>query len=109
MDNWTIDIARWAVMPLIEQMANIGSEVGRTRKWIEKGKLQLAESSFYRGLELIDATIKTGRNNMPSRSCLLLELCRARDLFSESFLDCNSDGLNYLDKYFGQFASALRK
>ena len=109
MENWTIDLDRWAAMPLLEQMANIGSEVGRTRKWLEKDKHQLAESAFYRGLELVDATIRFGRSNQASRSCLLMELCRARDLFSDSFLRNDSETLAYLEKYFGQFASAIRR
>ena len=62
MENWTIDIGRWAAMPLMEQMANIGSEVGR-----------------------------------------------AGDLFSDSFLQRDDDALAYLEKYFGQFASAIRR
>lgn len=109
MGNWTIDVERWAAMPLMEQMANIGSEVGRAGKWLGKDKLQLAESAFCRGLELIDATIRFGRGNMASRSCLLEELCRARDLFSDSFLKRDYDELAYLEKYFGQFASAIRR
>lgn len=109
MVNWTIDIDRWAAMPLMEQMANIGSEVGRARKWLVKDKPQLAEGAYYRGLELVDATIRSGRSNMASRSCLLMELCRARDLFSEAFLNYDLDSMCYLEKYFGQFASAIRR
>lgn len=109
MENWTIDVDRWAAMPLLEQMANIGSEVGRARKWLGKDKPQLAEGAFFRGLELIDATIRFGRYNMASRPCLLEELCRARDLFSDSFLMNDSETLAYLEKYFGQFASAIRR
>ncbi len=109
MENWTIDLNRWAAMPLMEQMANIGSEVGRTRKWLGKDKPQLAEGAFCRGLEMVDATIKSGRSNMASRSCLLMELCRARDLFSDSFLKRDYVSLGYLEKYFGQFASAIRR
>ncbi len=109
MKNWTIDVERWAAMPLMEQMANIGSEVGRTRKWLGKDKPQLAEGAFYRGLELVDATIRFGRCNMASRSCLLMELCRARDLFSEAYLNCDLDSMSYLEKFFGQFASAIRQ
>ena len=109
MENWTIDIDRWAAMPLMEQMANIGSEVGRARKWLGKDKPQLAEGAFFRGLELVDATIRFGRSNMASRPCLLRELCRARDLFSDSFLQRDDGTLAYLEKYFGQFASAIRR
>lgn len=109
MENWKIDVDRWAAMPLMEQMANIGSEVGRTRKWLVKDKLQFAEGAFCRGLELIDSTIRYGRSDMASRPCLLKELCRARDLFSDAFLNCDLDSMGYLEKYFGQFASAIRR
>ena len=109
MENWTIDIDRWGAMPLMEQMANIGSEVGRTRKWLGKDKPQLAESAVCRGLDLVDATIRFGRSNMASRACLLEELCRARELFSNSFIKRDFDTLAYLEKYFGQFASAIKR
>lgn len=105
----SIDAERWKSMSLMEQMANIGSEVGRTRKWVEKGKKQQAEGAFLRCLDLIDATIKYGRAGLPSRGCLLEELCRARDLFSSSYLESDIPSFVYLDKYFGQFAAAVRK
>ena len=44
----TLDQDRWCSMTFVEQMANIGSEVGRTGKWIMKGKPQLAMGAFYR-------------------------------------------------------------
>lgn len=47
----------------MDQMANIGSEVGRAGKWLAKGKSQLADGAFSRGLDLIDVTIKVGRRN----------------------------------------------
>lgn len=106
MNARSIDEERWASMPLIEQMANIGSEVGRAGKWLKKGNSQLSEGAFERALDLIDATIKTGRMNKDSRKSLLYELCRARELFAESFLTGDFDNLDYLDRYFGQFALA---
>lgn len=105
----TIDIERWSEMPLVEQMANIGSEVGRTRKWTEKGNALMAESAFLRALDLIDATIRTGRYGLDSRGALLKEICRARDLFTESYLSSDCQTLSYLDKYFGQYALAARR
>lgn len=109
MEPRTIDEDRWASLCLLEQMANIGSEVGRTRKWVEKGRMQTAEGAFSRALDLIDATIKVGRRNMVSRSCLLEELCRARELFAGAFLERDDGNLAFLEKYFGQFASAQRR
>lgn len=105
----TVNLERWSEMPLVEQMANIGSEVGRTRKWAEKGNSRMAESAFLRALDLIDATIRTSRHGLDSRGALLKEICRARDLFTESYLSSDYQSLSYLDKYFGQFALAVRR
>lgn len=105
----TINLERWSEMLLVEQMANIGSEVGRTGKWAEKGNHRMAESAFLRALDLIDATIRTGRYGLDSRGALLKEICRARDLFTESYLTSDFQTLSYLDKYFGQFAIAVRR
>ena len=104
-----IDLERWRALPLIEQMANIGSEVGRTRKWTEKGNQRMAESAFLRALDLIDATIQTGRYGLESRGAFLKEILRARDLFTESYISSDCQTLSYLDKYFGQFALAVRR
>jgi len=103
-----IDGQRWASMTLAEQMANIGSEVGRSGKWLAKNKPVQAESAFLRALDLIDLTIKYGRAGRPDRSCLLKELCRARDCYTESFLSGDADTLSFLDKYFGRFAAICR-
>ena len=104
-----IDLERWSKMTLNEQMANIGSEVGRTRTWTEKGNSRMAESAFLRALDLIDATLSTGRYGLDSRGALLKEICRARDLFTESYMASDCQTLSYLDKYFGQFALAVRR
>jgi len=100
--------ARWAAMPFMEQMANIGSEVGRTAKWATKGKVNLAESAYIRALDLFDLTIKYGRLNSPGRSAALTELCRSRDLFAQAVQDSDIDTLNWLDNYFLHFAAAER-
>lgn len=55
------DETRWASMSFMDQMANIGSEVGRTAKWISKGKQSMAEGAFIRALDLFDLTIKYAR------------------------------------------------
>ena len=33
MESGRLNDERWKSMPFVEQMANIGSEVGRTAKW----------------------------------------------------------------------------
>lgn len=105
-----LDEKRWASMSLIEQMANIGSEVGRTSKWLSKDREELAEGAFLRALDLFDLTLKVGRiSSQDARYPLLYELCRARDLFCHSYMAKDFDNLIWLDSYFGDFAAAQRK
>ena len=60
-------------MSLPEQMGNIGSEVGRTVKWMNKNN-ELFRSAAARALELMDLTITDPR----WRGRRLRELARAR-------------------------------
>lgn len=99
--------ARWASMTLIEQMANIGSETGRTYKWLSKSKPQMAMGAYIRALDLIDLTLKTGRRGTDGRGALLEELCRCRDIFTGSFLSSDLETLRWVERYFAQFAKAL--
>ena len=103
-----LDETRWASISLAEQMANIGSEVGRSMKWLVKDKSSLAEGAYLRALDLFDLTIKYGRLSSPGRGAFLKEICRARDLYNESFITKDIESLSYLDKYFAQFALICR-
>ena len=44
---------RWQTLPLVEQLANVGSDVARARRW-EKKDPELCEKAFGRALELLD-------------------------------------------------------
>jgi hypothetical protein len=93
---------RWFKMSLLEQMGNLGSEVGRASKWQDKD-----EKSFWsaveRALDLFDLIREDKR--WENR---LYEINRAR----ESFVDAVLGGEEYqsnlqdLEKYFMQFALA---
>lgn len=52
---------RWNKLSLMEQMANIGSEVERAIKWKEKNKIY-SKMAFYRALELLEMTIDDKKN-----------------------------------------------
>lgn len=103
------DIERWATMPFMLQMANIGSEVGRTSKWMLKGRKDMAESAFIRALDLMDLTIKCGRLGTPGRAPMLKELLRSRDMFADAFLSEDTATLSWLDSYYSAFARACRR
>lgn len=109
MERGIPDSDKWKRMSLREQMANIGSEVGRTNKWIKKDKSAMAESAFYRALDLIDITIKYGRLNSDNRDCMLKEMCRMREVFCQSYFEKDLETLDFLDKYFSHFATAQRR
>lgn len=52
---------RWFELPLVEQLANIGSEVERTISWRGRNAKN-SEKAFERGLELLDLTIADPRH-----------------------------------------------
>ena len=103
------DEEKWASLSFMEQMANIGSEVGRTAKWVAKEKPSMAEGAFIRALDRIDLTIKVGRKGQSNRYDMLRELCTCRGVFCDAYLKKETKELNGLDKYFGHFARAVRR
>jgi len=95
---------RWFSMPLVEQLANVGSEVGRMVRW--KGKdPQACEKAFTRALELLDLTITDPRWKGRRK-----ELTRVREFLCDAMLGGNAYGsdLGDLDRYFYHYAVAWR-
>ena len=109
MESGRLNDEKWKSMPFVEQMANIGSEVGRTAKWVQKSKPAMAEGAFVRALELIDLTLKFGRLDSPYRGDMLKEPCKVRELFCSAYEEADVSLLMWLDKYFGDFALAQRR
>lgn len=109
MENSRLNEERWKSLSFVEQMANIGSEVGRTAKWVQKAKPSMAEGAFVRALELIDLTLKYGRLDSPFRGTMLKELCKIREYFCNAYEMSDTEFLMWLDKYFGDFALAQRR
>lgn len=96
---------RWYLMSLMEQLGNIGSEVGRARIYSDKGDKERLQNAFDRGLELLDMTLNDSRWHGR-----LLEIGRARDVFCDAVLGGKEYGSNLadLEKYFMYFAIASR-
>ena len=95
---------RWHELTLAQQMANIGSEVHRTRMAREQGNEAREAAAFERTLELFDLTISDKRWRTGRR-----EIGRAREVF----VDANDQeeyqtSLSWLDEYFLQFAVFAR-
>jgi hypothetical protein len=92
-------------LSLAEQLANVGAEVGRMRRWRERDE-RIAAGAFERALELLDLTLAD-----PRWRGRLKEIARARELLC----DAASSGREYgttledLDRYFLAFATAARR
>jgi hypothetical protein len=94
----------WFRLSLCEQLGNVGSEVGRAKKWQYKNQ-RLFEGSFFRAIELLSLTIDDKRWQYS-----LKELCRAKEVLGDAFYGgklYNSD-FQSLEKYFYHFAVAAR-
>lgn len=95
---------RWFTFSLLQQLANIGSEVERTILWKEKGDLEYSKMALFRALELIDFTIAD-----PKNKGRLKEIVRSREALIDHFLYDN-DFLYSTDQewrnYFYQFTYA---
>ncbi len=72
---------KWFILPLVEQLANVGMDIYRTIKWKKKGNLEYSNAAFYRALELLDLTKKDPKNKKR-----LKELCRVREALIDHFV-----------------------
>jgi hypothetical protein len=96
---------RWFELSFVEQMANIGADVGRAISWRTKGNVTYSNHAVERALELIGLTILDEKNR--SR---LKELCRVRELLIDHFLLDNEyqSTEEGWEKYFHPFTWAAR-
>ena len=99
---------RWQTFPLVEQLANVGSEVERALSWADKGNPSLSEKALGRALELLGLTIED-----PRHLHRLKELTRLREALLDFFLGDNEFGSTPASwhGYFHAFgmAAALRR
>lgn len=97
MQHENLAAGRWTSFSFAEQMANIGSEVGRTIKWKNKENKEFSGRAFGRALELLELTI--------ADRCRLGELTRLWEVLVDYFVYDNefasSDAL--WQKYFYYF------
>jgi hypothetical protein len=106
MQHKDLDLDKWEKLTLVEQLANIGSEVERTIKWREKGNKDYSQQAFYRALELIDLTLQT-----PLAYHRLKEIARVREALVDFFVGDNiyKSTSESWKKYFFAFNYAARK
>jgi hypothetical protein len=98
---------RWTSLSLVEQLANVGSEVERAIKAQEAGLAQRRDAAVDRGLELFDLTAADNRWRGPRRR----EILRAREEFCALFWGETEQRRTAasLSRYFLHFAVAARR
>jgi hypothetical protein len=96
---------RWKARSLVEQMANIGSEVERAMKWKNRGNTEYFLLAFERALELVDLTVEDEKNRHRLR-----EVLRMREALADYFVAGNEYGSSDESwrRYFLTFAFAAR-
>jgi hypothetical protein len=97
---------RWFDLPLVEQLAHVGSEVERTMRWRHKGNSEYARRAFERALELLDLTIADVKHRSRLR-----ELTRLREVLADYFWFDNRYGStdDSWHRYFHAFAHAAAR
>lgn len=102
MNNHVFDEVAWSNQTIFWQLGNVGSEVGRALKGKQSGNESRMNSAFYRGMDLMNATIRArvSQNKSPR------ELLIVREQFAKSILTDYVD--ETLEKYFMDFAIAER-
>lgn len=97
---------RWHELTLMEQLANIGSEVGRATRAKSQDNEQRLAGALDRALELFDLTLADNRWRDGCR-----EITRAREIVCDFLVGDNEYGstAESLDRYFLPFAMAARR
>ena len=96
---------RWFEFSMIEQLANVGSEVHRAINWKNRENQDYSRQAFERALELFDLTLADPKNRLRLR-----EVARAREALVDYFAGDNIYGSTdeSWEKYFYSFNYAAR-
>jgi len=104
----TLASGRWFRFTLMEQLANVGTDVDRAARYKKQGYLEHSQQALFRALELIDFTVMDPKNKKR-----LKEILRARECLVDFFMYDNEYGTSYefWYNYFYQFnyAAAIQK
>lgn len=98
---------RWQTMTLVEQLGNIGSEVGRVLRAHARGDEESVHKSLDRALELFWFTAEDPKN----RGARLREVLRAREVVLDYLFGGNQyqSTATSIDAYFMDFGLAANR
>lgn len=100
-------VNKWSKLSICEQLGNVGSEVGRAVKFLNKGDRKLTKDCLKRAFELLNLTIADPRwQNYRQK-----ELKIAREVLADTFYGARAygDTPEKLEKYFFEYAMAAQK
>jgi len=94
-----LSLERWFKFAFVEQMANVGAEIGRTVKW-KQTDIKHSNGAFARGMELLCLTIGDPKNKKH-----LNKLLEIKDGLIDHFVGSNKYETTdeQWDKYFYAF------
>ena len=98
---------RWFELSLVEQLANVGTDIERAIRWKQKGNIEYSQQAFERALDLLNLTIADPKNKKR-----LKEITRTREALVDYFVYDNEYGStdqswhNYFFPF--NYAAALR-
>ena len=99
---------RWFELSLVEQLANIGTDIARAIQWKNRGNLESSQKAFERALELLYLTVEDPKNKKR-----LKELVRTREALIDYFVYDNEYSTNdkiWQDYFYAfNYAAALQK
>ena len=105
MSPYQVDRTTWQERSFIDQMANIGSEVGRSLEAKQVGKPDRSQQAMLRALDLFDATTEQlVRDHSPKTK----EVLRAKEVFLAAYIFDSDSGAIEVLKYFFEFSLAAR-
>jgi len=106
VEHKELALGRWEQLSILEQMANIGSEVERALNWKARNNADYSRRAFERALELVDLSLAAAKK-FPH----LKELARLREALVDYFEGNNEFVSNEQSwkGYFLSFACAARR
>ena len=87
---------RWLKFSLMEQLANVGTDVERAIQWRNKGNIEYSQQAVERALELLSFTIEDKKNG-----ARLKEIVRVRGMLADYFMGVNE--YSFTDEFWQQY------
>lgn len=99
---------RWFRFTLMEQLANVGTDVARAISFKNRNRMEDSRMAFERSLELIDLTVADPKNRKR-----LKEVLRVREAWVDYYMYDNEYGTSekfWLDYFYNyNYAAAVQK